>query len=474
MMTTLSQPVWSEPDSLDMSHLLNKHGKPLAHSDHFKATHYNGQRKYIPNIATDTRHTLNESTRKQIIGLARHLYNNSSVCRGAVNTVSQYSIADGLSVQSLSSDHQSEYEDYFNQWASVCDSQGRLDLAQIQYLSSISLDRDGDVGVHLSKTTYGYPQITLVESHRICNDYNDDKYSDGYSTDKFGKVVSYKIKQGDKYRKVAPRDFILLSDPSRADMVRGLSALTPCINTLQDIDELIEFEVVGTKLISAIGCAITTPTGEANDGSSFIEDGFTSASTGGLAQSTWSAGMIPHLSEGEDIKVIGNRPSPVWQGFMEYLISSVSIGLGMPSEFYWSPKGLNGPSMRMVLKKAEHVFLKRQRLIASKLMRRLYTWVIADAIKQGKIPSSDDWYKVQFIGSKMPSIDLTRDAQQNREDIRYGVKTLSEISAESGKHWEDVRNQSYKEADNLLQLAATLAKEHDITKEQALDLLSSS
>tara|TARA_B100000519_G_C13955207_1_gene302628 strand:+ start:32 stop:256 length:225 start_codon:yes stop_codon:yes gene_type:complete len=66
----------------------------------------------------------------------------------------------------------------------------------------------------------------------------------------------------------------------------------------------------------------------------------------------------------------------------------------------------------------------------------------------------------------------TRDAQQNREDIKMGVKTLSEISAESGKHWEDVRNQSYKEADNLLQLASKLAEEHDISKEAALELLS--
>ena len=72
----------------------------------------------------------------------------------------------------------------------------------------------------------------------------------------------------------------------------------------------------------------------------------------------------------------------------------------------------------------------------------------------------------------MDSNHPTRDARQNREDIKMGGKTLSEISAESGKHWSDVRNQSYIEADNLLQLASKLAEEHSISTQAVLELLS--
>jgi capsid protein len=454
--------------------LVNKFGKPLGYSQHYKATQQHRERKYIPAVAADSNQTLSEGTRREIIGLSRFLFNNSSICRGAVTDISKYSIGSGLTAQSLADPKvQTEYEDYFNRWAEICDAQDRLSLDQMQYLASLAIDRDGDIGIALSKTATGMPKINLVESHRICNDYRDESYCDGIRHDRYGKVTGYKIKNGEGYRTFAPRDFILLHDIDRVCATRGTSSLAPVINTLATVDELLEYEAVGVKVSSSIGVVITSPQGEQNDGSSFIEDGFTSADTGGLAQDTWSSGMIPRLAEGESIESLSaNRPAATFNGFIEHLIKSLSVGLGVPYEFLWSPAGLNAGGQRFILKKAERTFLRRQTLISNKMMKRLWGWVIATGIKNGELAPDDNWHKCRFIGEKMPSIDLGRDAAQTRADILLGVKSLADVQLESGKSWEATRKQTYVEADNLLSLASELSNKHEITLDAAVALLS--
>jgi capsid protein len=343
----------------------------------------------------------------------------------------------------------------------------------MQYLASLAIDRDGDIGIALSKTATGMPKINLVESHRICSDYRDKAYCDGIRHDKYGKVTGYKIKNGEDYRTFAPRDFILLHDIDRVCAARGTTALAPVINTLATVDELLEYEAIGVKVASSIGVVITSPQGEANDGSSFIEDGFTSADTGGLAQDSWSSGTIPRLAEGESIESLAsNRPSSTFSGFMDMLINSLSVGLGVPSAFLWSPQGLNAAGQRFILKKAERTFLKRQTLISNKMMKKLWGWIISTGIKNGELTPDDNFHRVRFIGDKMPSIDLGRDAAQTRADILLGVKSLADVQLESGKSWEATRKQTYVEADNLLSLASDLSNKHGITLDAAVALIS--
>jgi len=456
--------------------LVDKNGKPLAYSQHFTASQSSRTRKYIPAVAADSKHTLSEGTRKQIMGLARFLYNNSSICKAALDQISIYSIGNGLKPQSLAKpEAATAYEEHFNQWAKTCDSQGSLNLDQIQFLCSIAVDRDGDVGIALSKTPYGKPQVTVVESHRICSDYDDDGFADGIATDRWGRVKSYQVKADGNYRKFSPADFILIQDSRRVGQARGLSSLSSVINTLDTVDSLLRWEATACLIQSSIGMVITTPEGEANDGSSFIEDGFTAADTDSLALDSWGEGQIPRLAAGESIQPFagaGGRPSATFNGFIEHLIHSLSLGLNIPYEFLWSPKGLNGAIQRFILKKAERSFNKRKSLIENKLMHRLWAWVIASGIKDKQLPPDDQWWKCRFIGDSYPSIDFGRDSQQTREDIKLGIKTLAEVSAENGKSWEDVRRQSYTEADNLLRLGKQLADEHGITLDAALNLLS--
>jgi len=447
----------------------------LAYSQHYTATQRGRTYTHIPIVAADNNQTLNESTRRQIMGLSRFLYNNSSLCRSVIDTISIYSVGSGLKPQSLAaSKAASLYEDYFNNWGQICDAQGKLNLNEIQFLCSIAIDRCGDVGIALSKEN-DFPRINLVGSHRICSEYDNPAYEDGVAVDKFGRVKSYLVKAEGRYRKFAATDFILLQEHRREDQLRGVSSLTPVINTLSTIDDLLRWESTACLVQSSIGMIITSPEGEANSGSSFIEEGYTAADTGSLALDSFSEGQIPRLAAGEDIKPFsggGGRPSATFNGFIEHLIHSLSLAFCIPFEFLYSPKGLNGASQRFVLKKAERTFNKRKKLIADKLMRRLFVWIIAHGIKAGKLPKDDNWYKVEFIGDAYPSIDYGRDSAQTRENLKLGITTLQDASLEAGKSWESIRRQSFTESDNLLSLAAELAEKHGISLDSALNLLS--
>ena len=129
---------------------------------------------------------------------------------------------------------------------------------------------------------------------------------------------------------------------------------------IRDAMEICDYEKVGVKMSSAIGVAITSQSGSADDGMSLVESGYSAADTGNLPWDTFQAGMIPRLKIGESIQSFAsNKPSPAFQGFLGYLLKDVALGLGVPYEFLVDPAG-QGTANRFILEKAQRRFEERQ------------------------------------------------------------------------------------------------------------------
>ena len=458
--------------------LVDHNGRPIAPNaspkkrgsvnNYYRGVEQNRYRSHLFYHTSDVGTTLNKSVRRRLLAYSRWLYVNSGMCRGAVGDLARYSVGNGLMPQSQSIES-TAYEQYFHEWNKLADINGVFSFYQMQHLASLRLDVDGDLGFLFVKGNF--PRLQIIESHNIELPRNEVTEHDGVIVNKAGRPVAYSIRDNDDFRRVSSNDFHLVFEPDRVNQLRGLTSLAHATDHIRDAMEICDYEKVGVKMSSAIGVAITSQSGSADDGMSLVESGYSAADTGNLPWDTFQAGMIPRLKIGESIQSFAsNKPSPAFQGFLGYLLKDVALGLGVPYEFLVDPAG-QGTANRFILEKAQRRFEERQYCIR-KFCDRVWTWVIATGIKRGDLPPSDRFWSVRWQTPKKITVDFGRESKANLDALKYGNRTLSEDLGERGQDWMNVRDQIEKEANDLLFRAKRLSDEHGITLDTAVSLLS--
>ena len=105
---------------------------------------------------------------------------------------------------------------------------------------------------------------------------------------------------------------------------------------------------------------------------------------------------------------------------------------------------------------------------------RIRNWVIAKAINRGDLPFDPNWWRVEWQFCSKITVDVGREAQQNREDYFAGLRTGKEDYSERGASFLAARRENERGARDLLQRAEKLVEEFassGINITQAIDLL---
>jgi lambda family phage portal protein len=461
----------------------------LRDSNLYEAAQVSRLRTNIKYFANDSKNDLTYWSRTKLLNAARYLYANDGFTRGALRDMARYSFGHtGLSPQSLVSDQAiaKSYEDYWWEWCKVCDVTGKHHFSELQKILSVSMDKDGDVGLVMVRMPGEGPRIQVIEAHRIDSGpiVNDKAWVDGVKLTPYGRPEAYRIIEGDfpvwahwggATRDIPATDFIHLFEGERADQPRGITALYHAINNLHDKKDLIDFEKVKAKNASAIAATLET-----EDGTADIDDW--NESEGGNANSPTEidlalmrAGKVQVLKKGEKLNMDSpNIPSATFQGFLEFLIRDVAAGLGLPYEFIWNPEKVGGSANRFILEKAQRRFAERQELFIDRMMNRLWFWVIADGIQSGRLkapPAGESESAVEWQRPTQITVDAGRESREEREDIAFGTMTESESYARRGLSWREARVQKEAEADDLLTRATALAEKHKVPVDVAINLL---
>lgn len=461
--------------------IFDQFGREAANSWVYQGGRWGGrERRNVFVIAEDSRNAIDKYTRENTLALARWLVANQGRIRGPLYDLTRYSIGSGLIPQSLAQDDGAadEYEAYFADWALRCHAAKRFTYWEMQKILSRAIDCDGDIGKHtVINGRNADPLIQLIESHRISSDGVEDSgdagagWHDGVQTDAYGGPVNYRIREGDnEYRTVSADYFRLLMDPDRCDQTRGLSALSFAIENSFDSDDILTFSKIGIKMRESIGFVVYTENGAQDTGLGHIESGNSAAENGGVALDTMQAGMIPRLKINERVQDIGSqRPNPAFAGFLDYLIRDYAVGLGLPYEFVWNPAGATGPAQRFVLEKAQRRFEERQELFTKEIQ---YDWnlVIGRAIARKELRPDKWWRRIDVQCPAKITVDVGREAQQNREDLKFGNRTMSEDLGERGRDWKATQDQQDREIDRLLDKVQAQASKRGIPLELALML----
>lgn len=412
----------------------------------FESANRSPRRSNVPGATPrDATLDLTAGVRSELVRKSRYLVKNSGFLRELIGSMALYSVGDGLKPQAESCDREwnRQAESYFNRWGRNAELTGRFNLTQCEHLVCKMLDQDGECFVYKTLVD-GEPKIQLIEAHRIGSDSDEERQIDGITINENGAPLSYSLLKDDGDYVELPAACVLhIFDPDTPSQMRGFPSLQHSINHLIDEFELLALEKHAVKDNCDITRVLTTARDDADDGDFKL---------GGNAQSDGSdsgwlqsilGGKLVKIQPGEDIKPFeSSRPSPTFTGFLEHLRRDSALGM-LPYEFAADSSKLAGAGIRLTVAKADRKFSYRQTLLIDRLLRPLWLWVIGRAIAEGKLAAVENWTEVNFTTPRRVTIDSGREAMQNREDVKAGLKTLSDHYAELGMDiHEEIENRA--------------------------------
>ncbi len=450
----------NESDLKSAASRIRKRWGMQANNGEFDGIKYTTNRISRPTVAQDSRQSMTPYARTRALSLGRWAYSNVGYVKGAIDAMARYSFGSvGLIPQAQTSDESwnTASESYFREACKIIDVTGRFTLSEMQRILSKAIDRDGDVGLVLTESSNGFPQIQMIEGHRISSTgaKEEEKFFDGVKVNASGRPIAYRVSLDSKTFQVIPAtNFIHLYDADRCDQLRGITALIHALNDIQDLQEIIGFEKMGVKASLAPGLVHYTSGGEDKLMPTTVSNGITYESLVG--------GMIPRLYEGEKLESFkSNRPTAGIEDFSKILIRNVALGMGLPVEFVYDPSSVGGAGVRLVVAQAQRRFEERQELFKTRLMGRIWGYTISKGIKRGELPKSSEWWKVAWQNPTKITVDAGRDATANRDDVRAGLRTYAEDFGERGMDWREQIEQAAREAAWIKEMAAKYDVEPD-------------
>jgi lambda family phage portal protein len=396
--------------------------------------------------AQDSQKDLSKTTRTELLKLARHMYRNVGLVKGAVDSVAQYSIGSGLRPQYRGEDQGfgKLAEAYWRDVIAPCpEITGRMSWADLLMALSRSIDIDGDVFVMMTKDG----KLQVVEGHRVCESA-EYATTDGVFVGKYGEPTGYLVELDQEYLRVPCENVIHLMEIERPDQVRGASALARALNHLRDLKLITEFEKDALKVQSSIAAVITSENGDplVNSGGFFGKIQDRDSVNDVAREEITSSANIPRLLPGEKIENLApSRPGSSFEPFAKYLIRDIALGLNLPPEFVYDPAAVGGAGMRFIVAKAQRRFEQRQRLMIDRFCQRAWRFFIARAIAKGDLPAAKDYDRISWQTPKSLTVDAGREAMQAREDYKAGLSTLSDYFGELGLDWQEQVDQRKSE-----------------------------
>jgi len=411
------------------------------------ASNRRSNRKWNPTVQKDFDDLISDYDYSVIISGSRRLYANHGVVKGAIQQKATYSVGTAFLpyCHSANKNWKAIATDWLTKWYQVADVKG-FDLQTVLYLTSVTIDRDGDAFILLTETKNGYPRIQCIPSHQVGQRTNEKvvvsgkykglKIRKGVITAKNGRPMAYRLlgETAKEDQDISSEDLIHVYDPEYFEQSRGLGLFSHAINQFRDMADSTEKEMMAQLLLASIAFVEHNPMGAADDTNPTLQ--YTADGTPSCE--TFEEGTIKFFKSGDGSKldpVNHNRPSVEYQSFHDRLERIAIVGTGWPKALLDAAQG-NGTADRIALRQGQRAVEDRQALLTPVILR-IVNYAISKAIKNGLIPFDKDFYRWTFSRPPFLSIDFGKDSNAIREEYKQGLRNLTDILAEQGKNLEE-------------------------------------
>ena len=429
--------------------------QPSATYSQFASTTQSGTRRMLfVGGANDQRKDVTSATRMAMIAKSRWAVRNSSIYKQVLDETVLISVGDGLIAQSHAKNPETAaaYEKYFTDWSRKCDITNRFTFGQVQAMWLRGSLTDGDSWGVLTSAN-GVPKIQVLESHRVGTPRSEFNGAcvDGAYLGPFGEVLGWNVYvDGDVQNRYIPTSaMIQVCEFDRPSAVRGYPVLQSSLLSVQDQLEIYELEKTACRAASDHVMLLKKQGGVLQDDPAAKFSGDANSCEKIASQ---MGGKVLVVDSNEDFSQIqNNRPSPAWIGMMKAIERDI-VRL-LPYEYVVDPSTIGGSVVRLVAGKVSRYAAKWQNLLVEQACDRVFDYVIADAIAQGKVPDDPDFNRKTWITPRDVTVDAGREAAQDRADLQMGLTTATAILGKKGMTHDEVVATRVKEMARTVQAA---------------------
>ena len=438
----------------------------------FEAAAYTRDRSFIYTYDDNALATQDTYSRQELTRITRYLVNNYPLFERILSVSEIYGVGSGIVANAATLDpvFNQKATDAFDKWASsaFCSVNNQYNLYEMQKLIVRELLVAGEVFIVLVKSPdTNYPQLMLVntENVRHSGDATDDSVN-GLYVNAYGKVTAYNIFTGTNFQKVDASNVIHLMRHKQIGQLRGITAFAASLNAARDHKDCIVLEKKAIKVHSSLAAVIKKESASAGAAGAFgavvpnpvIAPNTTPALPAvnkGLERAF--AGAVVYTGKDEDIKLISSqRSSDGFIKFLELLIRDVCLNLSLPYEFLVNADKLTSGGIRFAIADASFYFGNLQTILIDGFLNRLYSWVVASMIKDGKLeaPANDElpWH-VSFTKPISVTIDQNRLSNTEIALLQNSLLTFEAYYSARGKNWQQELAQRAKEEAYLNELS---------------------
>ncbi|SCY01495.1 phage portal protein [Desulfoluna spongiiphila] len=394
---------------------------------------------------------------------------------------------------------QTQAEWAFSIWETEADAAGRLPFWAIQFLSVQSLVVNGEfLRIPVMKDKPGRTFSLALQCVNPLRMYTpsdltqDTSIRDGVTLGEFGEPSSYWIANPDNaytsyslpsasfaqvpawvgHRPGVFHSFIQKED----EQVRGISLLAPGMKFFRDLNDYLDFELVGAIVAASFPVFIKTPNAEE---SAPPLNGDAVAAGELTRHQDVAAGTMIYGNPGEEPHVLeSKRPGNTFPEFVERILRGIGATVGMPYEVVAKDfSKTNYSSARAALLEAWRVFGFYQKWLVDSFCQKVWEMVLEEAWLRGMITlpaGSPDWYEARhaytramWIPPERDDVDPLKTARANQINRESGNGTLAKIAARQGMDVDSYIEQLAREKRKLK--AAGLLPEEPATPETKKD-----
>ncbi len=434
--------------------------------DATKTTRYRGSKRYDNVRSEETE--LPQGDRLSLIAMLLDQRRNNPVVKAIARLREEDVIGKGIVPRVQSGDRvlDSEIEAAWHEYGYDCEVTG-MSMVECQKILASQTLIHGDGG--LLKLENG--QVQLISGEQIGKNSNrpfgdpilpesDGPFiSEGVEIDNLGRPTAYHIgiiKDGklEDSQRVDADEFIIHMKRMRSGQLRGVPELATCVDTLMDIKEYDQTEMIAAKVAATLSAVV-----KRQDSLDF-EMGNRDDET---ELEYFEPGKFTYLEPGEDISVISanGRPNVNAIDWITYKLRTVGSTIGIPVEFLLMTIGETSFSASQGMILLYQNTVEAEQRCVQYTLDKWYRWWLMHMTTSGILKFGDDLnpFHVKWQSPAFRWVNRAAQVKADQTYLQMGACSLENISSQFGATPKEVLSAKARE----IKMAKEIADEYELS-----------
>jgi len=408
---------------------------------------------------------LNPYDRDEMVGNLLNMKRNNPIVKSISRLKRTDVVGSGVKPQPAtpSEDFNERVLELWSEWSEAPEVTGMMNMKQVQQEIVDAPLFFGDIGILYGNTGH----LQIFEGSRIgsprgvggFNEYDPDK--NGVIVDEYGRPVEYQV--GNRIngsltdvRNVPARDFILYMKRTRPSQWRGVPTLAPCVNTLMDVSEYEEIEMIAAKVAASLSAVIKRE-GAVNFELANREAAGDQDTVGRLEN--FEPGTFHYLEPGEDISTIASNGRPNVNGieWLAFELRKVGAAIGIPYEFLLGDIGGSSFSASQGVVMQYQAQVEEEQHCLIDIMQKIYRWRVAKWVMDGELNvpvEVADPFRVRFQPPRFRWINRSSQVESDMKYVQLGAMSLDDVASSFGDSALNIMRRKAQNIADAKQVAA--------------------